>query len=232
MKAIVTGSNSGIGLHCFNELHKRGFNVHGIDINYNNQEHENKYQCDLSDPDKARNVFDKIGDYDYAINCACISGVRKRFKDIQYEEYLTGFSDIISPFLNSIINEVRIYNLNTNKKKIINIASSTAMVGGVNMSIYSSAKAAMINLTKVIAMENSPTLIVNSISPATIDTPMIRRKYNNTMPNYSNAYPVGSCGNVNDVFSVIDMMIKNDFMTGQNIVLDGGYSSLFELKLK
>lgn len=115
--------------------------------------------------------------------------------------------------------------------KIINIASSTAGLGAKNMAAYSCAKAAIINLTKVCAVENAPGILVNSISPASIDTPMIRKKYQGGLPDYHNTYLTGHCGTVSDVFSVINMLIENDFITGQDIVIDGGYSSAFLLRL-
>ncbi|KAB0547378.1 SDR family oxidoreductase [Pantoea stewartii] len=69
--------------------------------------------------------------------------------------------------------------------KIVNIASFTAMFGCKNMLAYSAAKASIVNLTKVAAVECSPGVLINSVSPATIDTPLIRKKYDGDLPDYS-----------------------------------------------
>jgi len=100
------------------------------------------------------------------------------------------------------------------------------------MVAYSSAKAAIVNLTKVCAVENAPKILVNSISPATIDTPMIRGKYAGRLPDYGEAYLTGNCGTVSDVWAAMNFILNNNFMTGSDIVMDGGYSASFSLKLK
>lgn len=100
------------------------------------------------------------------------------------------------------------------------------------MIAYSSAKAAIVNLTKVCAVENAPRILINAISPATIDTPMIRRKYNEQLPDYTAAYLTESCGSTHDVWTAVKFLIDNNFMTGSDLVMDGGYSSAFALQLK
>ncbi len=114
--------------------------------------------------------------------------------------------------------------------KIVNIASFTAMFGCKNMLAYSAAKASIVNLTKVAAVECSPRILINSVSPATIDTPLIRKKYEGELPDYSSTYLTGSCGSVEDVFLAVDMLLKNNFITGYDLVIDGGFSSNFEVR--
>lgn len=114
--------------------------------------------------------------------------------------------------------------------KIVNIASFTAKFGCKNMLAYSAAKASIVNLTKVAAVECSPGILINSVSPATIDTPLIRKKYDGVLPDYSNTYLTGNCGTVEDVFLAVDMLLKNNFITGYDFVIDGGFSCNFEVK--
>lgn len=114
--------------------------------------------------------------------------------------------------------------------KIVNIASFTAMFGCKNMLAYSAAKASIVNLTKVAAVECSPGILINSVSPATIDTPLIRKKYEGELPDYSSTYLTGNFGSVEDVFLAVDMLLKNNFITGYDLVIDGGFSSNFEVR--
>ena len=234
MKAIVTGQASGIGFYTAKQLHHLGYEVYGIDIKVNNilpNEIKQK-RCDLRSAPESKAVFADIADFDIAVNCAGVSGIRKPLKDFSLEEYQTSFNDVFSPLFNALQQEIQLADNNNDKRRrIINIASITADFGAKNMAAYSAAKAAIVNLTKVAAVEHAPHTLVNSVSPASIDTPMIRAKHKGKLPDYSNSYLTGDCGQDKDVFAVIEMLLKNDFMTGQDIKVDGGYSSLFELKL-
>lgn len=99
-----------------------------------------------------------------------------------------------------------------------------------NFAAYGAAKASIINITKVTAIENASNNIqINSISPANIDTPMIRKKYNGELKDYSNVYYTKNCGTVMDVYSVVKMLENNSFMTGSDIKLDGGITDLFQI---
>ena len=235
MKIIVTGHASGIGYHISNKLHTLGHSIIGIDINNNSSLDDDILQikCDLLNEMEANDAFSNIDDFDVCINCAGKSGERIRIDEFDLSTYMESFNSVFIPLFNSLRNEILISKKikRINKRKIINISSITSKFGCNNMSAYSSAKAAITNLTKVAAMENRMELIVNSVSPATIDTPMIRKKYiSKGMPDYSNSYPVGDCGSVEDVFIAVKMLMDNNFITGYDLEVDGGYSSLFELR--
>ena len=230
MKAIVTGHASGIGFYAAKQLHHLGYEVCGIDIKVNNILSNEIIQkrCDLRSEPETVATFAEISDFDVAVNCAGVSGVRKPLKDFSLDEYQTSFNDVFMPLFNALKMELSLAN-NDKRRRIINIASITASLGAKNMAAYSAAKAAIVNLTKVAAVEHTPNILVNSISPASIDTPMIRAKHKGELPDYSQTYLTGDCGQDSDVFSVIEMLLKNEFMTGQDIKLDGGYSVEFML---
>lgn len=237
-KVVVTGSASGIGFYTASKLNESGYDVIGIDLvkNLDLDKSITQIECDLLDSERTESVFGSIGGFDIAVNCAGVSGQRKGLTEFSKQKFEQSFSAVFFPTFNAMQQELRLMEKNKtlsgDKKKIINITSYTAHVGGRNMAAYSSAKAALINLTKVAAVEHSATVRVNSISPATIDTPMIRKKYPSGWPDYSEAYLSGDCGKVEDLFAAIDMMIHNNFMTGHDLVLDGGHSADFSLKLK
>ncbi len=231
---IITGHASGIGLYIAKKFHDSGFNVIGLDKDrtFKLDKSIMQIQCNLSHWDEVEDVFGHIEKVDYAVNCAGVSGVRKSVSDITSEEVVSSYRAIFLPALHACKAEINCMLKNDGVSKIVNIASSTAFVGGRNMLAYSSAKAAIVNLTKVCAVEYAPKILINSISPATIDTPMIRTKYSGTLPDYREAYLTGDCGTVNDVWAAVKFLIENNFMTGSDLVMDGGYSSSFSLQLK
>jgi NAD(P)-dependent dehydrogenase (short-subunit alcohol dehydrogenase family) len=233
MKVIVTGHASGIGAYVSEKLHSIGYSLTCIDINHNPNLDKEILQinCNLINDVNVSEAFNTIDDFDFAINCAGVPGRRDKIENFTSANYMENFESVFLPLFNSLREEILISKKSRKLRKIINISSITAKFGCQNMSAYSAAKAAISNLTKVAAIENKPHLIVNSISPATIDTPMIRNKYNGSIPDYSNSYPVSRCGTVEDVYQAIQMMMRSEFMTGYDLELDGGYSSLFEMRL-
>jgi NAD(P)-dependent dehydrogenase (short-subunit alcohol dehydrogenase family) len=232
-KILITGSASGIGNFIARELFHKGYSIIGIDLKTDPTLPKSISQmvCDLSSTEDTLVCFSDINHIDYAVNCAGVSGVRKEIPSLIEDELLDSWQKIFISCFNSLKNEIKlIHRNNSGRGKIINIASFTASVGRKSGLAYSSAKAAVVNMTKVAAAELSPSILVNSISPATIDTPMIRTKYNNALPDYSNVYPSGTCGTPMDVFSAVEMFLKNDFLTGYDLVMDGGHSETFSLK--
>ena len=73
---------------------------------------------------------------------------------------------------------------------IINIASELALVGHVGFSAYAASKAAIVNLTKTMAIECAPMGIrVNCISPGPVDTPMLWSDRKDTPEARGSPYP-------------------------------------------
>lgn len=233
-KIIVTGHASGIGYHLANRFHDLGFSVTGVDKNLSDELNCEIEQviCDLSDEDSVARVFGGLSGYTFAVNCAGVSGVREKIVNLGKYDLINSWEEIFIPTFLSLREEIKMMNemKSDTPCKIVNIASFTAMFGCKNMLAYSAAKASIVNLTKVAAVECSPGILINSVSPATIDTPLIRKKYDGDLPDYSSTYLTGNCGSVEDVFFAVDMLLKNNFITGFDLVIDGGFSSNFEVR--
>jgi len=227
---LITGSNSGIGEAVADYFHKSGNTIIPIDYNDNNVNKKwNTNLVDLCNETSVECFFKSLDHIDIAINCAGVSGSRKRIIDYAADEFVDEFSLNFKALLNPLKNELLIMK-KQNHGNIINISSITAHKGMSNMSTYSTAKAAILNLTKVAAIEHHQNNIqVNSISPATIDTPLIRKKYNGTLKDYSKIYYTHNCGTTNDVVSVVKMLISNQFLTGSDVKLDGGITDLLKI---
>lgn len=225
--ALVTGAASGIGHYIAIELNKIGYQVIGIDkdpatlpgtIQF--------YQIDLCIENNVINLFNEITHLDFAVNCAGISATRKPLIDFTSKEICTEWQKNFLPTFNTLKSEILLMQ-KKKKGKIINIASIAAIRGMKNFSAYGSAKASIQILTKIAAIENVEyNLKINSISPATIDTPMIRKKYQGELVDYSKTYYTGVCGTTKDIFSCVKMFIDNDFLTGYDLRIDGGLTDL------
>jgi len=116
------------------------------------------------------------------------------------------------------------------------IASVQASATQANVAAYTSSKGALLSLARAMAVDEGPHGVrVNSISPGTIDTPMLRntaRLLSDGSPagmqalvdNWGSAHALGRTGTIQELGSVISFVTnpRASFMTGDDIRVDGG----------
>jgi NAD(P)-dependent dehydrogenase (short-subunit alcohol dehydrogenase family) len=112
---------------------------------------------------------------------------------------------------------------------IINVASQLGQLGVPGRAAYCSSKAALIHLSKVMAMDHAKDNIrVVSLSPGAIDTARSLRRYG-TREASSKArgplYMLGRVGTVDEVAAGALFLASGEasFMTGADLLIDGGY---------
>lgn len=123
--------------------------------------------------------------------------------------------------------------------RIINMASINGLVGFAGKAAYNSAKHGVIGLTKVAALETAADgITVNAICPGYADTPLVRNQFQD-LANTRNVplesvleeviYPLVPQKRLLDVKEIADLALflaseAAKGMTGQAVVLDGGYT--------
>ncbi len=185
--AVITGAAHGIGTATVYAFASRGYAVAAIDILLEGQMVADKananggecifLQCDVSKEEQVarcmRTIEEKYGRIDVLANIAGIVLV-KPFETISWEEYQCTFDvNVGGTFLMSK------YALPLMKKQksgaIINMGSVSGHVGQTEHVMYGATKGAIIAMTRALAWELAPYNIrVNSISPGSVDTPMLR----------------------------------------------------------
>ena len=111
---------------------------------------------------------------------------------------------------------------------IINIASTRAFMSEPNTEAYSASKGGIVALTHAMAMSLAPTRIrVNSISPGWIEVGDWQYSRRAKAPRHSKKdreqHPVGRVGIPDDIAEACLFLAEHaSFMTGQNIIIDGG----------
>lgn len=186
--AVVTGGARGIGAATVSTFARNGYIVASLDIieeegeqvcRQVREEHGDAYfyLCDVSNEQQVKLVIDKVitryNRIDALLNNAGIVLV-KPFDEISFKEYQHTFDvNVGGIFL------LTKYVLPVMKKQmkgvIVNMASVSGHVGQIDHVMYGATKGAIIAMTRALAWEVAPYNIrVNSISPGSVDTPMLR----------------------------------------------------------
>jgi NAD(P)-dependent dehydrogenase (short-subunit alcohol dehydrogenase family) len=114
---------------------------------------------------------------------------------------------------------------------IINIASISGTVGAVNVGAYGPTKAAIANLTQLLAVELGPRGVrVNAIAPGLINAGMGAEKTYGDPARFearSRAIPVRRQGAAEDIANVVLFMASDaaSYVNGQLLLVDGGLSA-------
>ena len=232
--ALVTGGNRGIGAAVSLALARAGCDVA---VNYRSRTEEAEKTCgkvralgrrvvavqaDVSSSDQVKKMAEQVdrelGPVSILINNAAIIHPQK-VEDITEADW----DEMIDVNLKSAFLVTQAFLPGMRKQhwgRIVNISSVAAQVGGLVGPHYAASKAGMIGLAhgyaSVLVKEG---ITVNSVCPALIDTEMVR---SNPRAN-PGLIPVGRFGDVEEVASVVLMLVGNAYMTGQTVNVNGGW---------
>ncbi len=105
--------------------------------------------------------------------------------------------------------------------QIVNTASIAGLIGRGSSMAYAASKAAVISLTKSLAIVLAPEIRVNAILPGVVDTRWMVGMESFMEANVQ-ATPLKKGAQPEDVAEVVMAVVRSDMMTGQNLVVDGG----------
>jgi hypothetical protein len=105
---------------------------------------------------------------------------------------------------------------------------NTASVGGLSVSpdlgIYHVSKAALIHVTKQLALELAPNVRVNAVAPGVVRTRLAEALWKEHEARVAGGTPLGRIGEPADVGSAVAFLASDraSWITGQTLVIDGG----------
>lgn len=238
--AFITGSSRGIGRAVARELAREGY---AVGINYLQAGDKARevveeltaagctamaVQADVADrtaiTDAIRQVEAAFGPVDLLVNNAGISQ-QHLFQDVTDEFWHRVFSVNVDGAFHTI-QAVLPRMIREKTGCIINISSIWGQRGASCEVTYSSTKAALIGLTRSLAMEVAPSGVrVNCVAPGVINTDMVQVLGEEVLRDLANETPVGRLGTAEDIAAAVAFLASDraSFITGQVLTSDGGF---------
>ncbi|WP_413729876.1 GolD/DthD family dehydrogenase [Sodalis sp. RH22] len=188
-------------------------------------------ECDVSDPAQVTQAFNQVeqrqGQIDILVNCAGYVQLEPAI-DTAFDQWQKHLAvNLTGPFLcaqaaaRSMIARGR-------GGKIINIASQAASIAIDNHCAYTSAKAGLLGMTKVMAKEWAPHRInVNTLSPTVVLTPMGEKAWRGEKgEQMKKLIPLGRFAYTDEIAAAIVFFASNgsDMITGADLMIDGGFT--------
>jgi 3-oxoacyl-[acyl-carrier protein] reductase len=134
--------------------------------------------------------------------------------------------NLIGPFLCS--QAVAPHMRKAGRGKIVNVTSVRAVehCGRAPVMDYSAAKAGLVNMTKTLAKELAPVINVNAVAPGHTRTDMMISLPDETKKGMLAGTPLDRFAEPDDIANAIVFLssAESDFITGQQLVVDGGFS--------
>lgn len=236
---IITGAAKGIGAACASRFREAGTKVALLDImpDLTGQKQEDStnwfyQQCDVSDEAQVRqameNILRRFGRIDMLINNAGI----QRYGSVT-ETSVADWDLVMNVNLKSMFlcSKYAIPHMqNQGSGVVINVSSVQAFVSQRSVSAYTTAKTAILGLTRSIAVDYSPVIRCLAVCPGTIDTPMLRETIAlspdpvEVMQECVEMHLSKRIGTADEVAGLVLFLCSGQaaFMTGQSIRIDGG----------
>jgi NAD(P)-dependent dehydrogenase (short-subunit alcohol dehydrogenase family) len=236
---LVTGGTSGIGAAICNDLLANGGHVIAVGrtertserdrLNKSASDHKRRFLfvagdvgtqagCDAM----VRTALDEFGRVDVLVHSAG-GAVMGSALSVSAEDWMSAFAVHVHAIFH-LVRAVAPSMQQNREGSIVLISSAAGQRGILGAAAYGVVKGALPQFARILARELADSNIrVNCISPGVIRTPfqdyLTPAQAEN---NIKNRIPLHREGTVEDVAAAITMLIRNEYMTGADLVIDGG----------
>jgi NAD(P)-dependent dehydrogenase (short-subunit alcohol dehydrogenase family) len=236
-RLAVIGGCGGIGRNLTNRALAEGWQVTVMDLRVSLDRHPlaqgiSSVALDLKDEQSIKSAFEDLGPLDGLVNLAGFMSPHQPLEQTSIEEFDEVISGnfrgafIASKFALPLLRQ-------GTDASMVHFVSGLATHVRPGYGPYGAAKAAMINMTKTLALEAAPKVRVNAVAPAAVDTAFLRggtgRSSEDKTPHldidaYIGITPLARIATPDDVVGPTMFLLGPDssFMTGQVLWVNGG----------
>ena len=226
---LITGGVRGIGLAIAKAFQAKNYRVV---VTYSKDETSalackeagiEVCRADVSKEADVLAIFSKLQSVDVLVNNAGVSLI-KQIQDVSLAEFERVFAvNMGGAFL--CAREAAKLMIAQKSGLIVNVSSVWGEVGGSCESVYSASKAAILGFTKALAKELGYSGVrVNAISPGVIQTQMNAHFSVEDMRSLQEEIPLGRIGEVDDIAKAVLFLEENEYITGIDLPVNGGFS--------
>lgn len=229
-RVLVTGATRGIGKEIANKFKEKEFYVIGTGTKFSfDQKHLDDYiKCDFLNSEEIESFCEYIcnAQIDVLVNNAGINIIND-FCNITSSDFLKVQQvNIYAPFR---LSQSVIPHMKNNKwGRIVNISSIWGSVSKRGRSNYSISKFALNGMTTSMSVEFAEQgILCNSVSPGFIDTDMTWTNLKKDgVEEVLKSVPIKRLAKVEEVANLVCMLgsEQNTYISGQNIIIDGGFT--------
>jgi NAD(P)-dependent dehydrogenase (short-subunit alcohol dehydrogenase family) len=237
--ALVTGATRGIGFGIAQEIVARGGRV----CITARKPDELEEAVRSLDPEGTGRAISSRGSADNAEHQqATVAQVMEAFGRLDFMVNNAAVNPQYGPLMDADIGAVRkVFEVNVvavlgwtqqawqawmrdNGGAVLNVASVGGLRSGSPIGAYNASKAALIHLTRQLAVEMGPGVRVNGIAPAVVKTKFARALYEGREEEVASHYPLKRLGTPEDTAKLAAFLLSEDasWITGETVTIDGG----------
>jgi NAD(P)-dependent dehydrogenase (short-subunit alcohol dehydrogenase family) len=235
--ALITGGSRGIGLAVARELLDRGMSVcitgrkqPGLDAAINELAEGDRVLAvagSTADPEhRARTValaVERFGSLDILVNNAGINPTIGPLMATPLETVAKALQTNVLAPLGWIQVAVNAW-MGEHGGSVVNVGSIAGLRTQQGLGAYTTSKAALLHMTRQLALELAPQIRVNAVVPALVKTRFASALWEDNEASLLDHYPLGRLGTPQDVAKAIVFLVGDDasWITGEQVVVDGG----------
>ena len=240
--ALVTGGGQGIGEAVAKVYAQEGAKVVVVDVNYDSaskvaNEIKNfggealAFKTDVTKEDDVKAMLDfTIKNYG-KLDCACNNAGKSSATINLVDTPVENFNEVLDLDVRGVFfcckEEIKAMHKN-GKGTIVNVSSTSGLLGNPGITPYNTSKHAVLGLTKSAALEECKNNIrINAICPGVTETPLIKNVRDNDPDTYQlfcTQIPLGRLATPLEIANVVLFLScdMSSYMIGSTVVVDGG----------